>query len=164
MREETLCAELQGGFIPYYFRARRIMFSRAAKTCSLRPGSRYSFLINSIRRFSGIDLEKPCQELNFIDGHRQNPVSNEDESEIYIMEPATGRILCETQGSGKLEVDRAVQSAREAFSTWSVMSGMERGKVLRNAANIIRSRVKDLATVEVTDNGEIVFVSSCVYI
>lgn len=130
------------------------MFSRAAKTCSLRPGSRYSLLINSIRRFSGIDLEKPCQALNFIDGHRQNPVSNEDESEIYIMEPATGRILCETQGSGKLEVDRAVQSARDAFSTWSVMSGMERGKVLRNAANIIRSRVKDLATVEVTDNGK----------
>ena len=30
---------------------------------------------------------------------------------------------------------------------------MERGKILREAATIIRSRVKDLATVEVTDNG-----------
>lgn len=89
-----------------------------------------------------------------MNGHRVNPVSNEDESEIYIMQPATGQIICETQGSGKLEVDRAVQSARDAFNSWSVMSGMERGKILREAAKIIRTRVKDLATVEVTDTGK----------
>lgn len=130
------------------------MLARVANTCALRSRSQYSLLIRSVRRLSGIDLSKPCLELNFVDGHRVTPASNEDESEIYIMEPATGKIRCETQGSGKLEVDRAVQSAREAFSSWSVMSGMERGKILREAAKIIRARVKDLATVEVTDNGK----------
>ncbi|CAH3041066.1 unnamed protein product [Porites lobata] len=130
------------------------MLSRIAKKCAGLPGNRYSFLFSSLRRYSGIDLEKPCQELNFIDGRRQNPVSSEGEHEIYIMEPATGRILCETHGSGKPEVDRAVQSAKDAFNSWSAMSGMERGKILREAATIIRSRVKDLATVEVTDNGK----------
>ena len=133
------------------------MLSRIAKKCAGLPGNRYSFLFSSLRRYSGIDLEKPCQELNFIDGRRQNPVSSEGEHEIYIMEPATGRILCETHGSGKPEVDRAVQSAKDAFNSWSAMSGMERGKVLREAATIIRSRVKDLATVEVTDNGRLLY-------
>ena len=137
------------------------MLSRVASKSAVRRGSRFSLLINSVRRLSGIDLEKPCQELNFINGNRVNPASNEDESEIYIMEPATGRILCETQGSGRLEVDRAVQSARQAFNVWSVMSGMERGKILREAAKIIRARVKDLATVEVTDNGKESYENSC---
>lgn len=137
------------------------MLSRVASKSAVRRGSRFSLLINSVRRLSGVDLEKPCQELNFINGNRVYPASNEDESEIYIMEPATGRILCETQGSGRLEVDRAVQSARQAFNLWSVMSGMERGKVLRGAAKIIRVRVKDLATVEVTDNGKESYENSC---
>lgn len=137
------------------------MLSRVASKSAVRRGSRFSLLINSVRRLSGVDLEKPCQELNFINGNRVYPASNEDESEIYIMEPATGRILCETQGSGRLEVDRAVQSARQAFNLWSVMSGMERGKVLREAAKIIRVRVKDLATVEVTDNGKESYENSC---
>lgn len=132
------------------------MLSLVAKKFPTFPSGRFSFLISAVRRLSGIDLSKPCQELNFIDGHRINPVSNEDENGIYIMEPATGKILCETQGSGKPEVDRAVESARKAFNSWSVISGMERGKVLREAAKVIRARVNDLAAVEVTDNGKMV--------
>ena len=131
------------------------MFSIFSPSFAVRTRSRVAFLVSSFRRLSGIDLNKPCQELNFIDGHRVNPASNEDESEIYIVEPATGRILCETQGSGKPEVDRAVRSAKKAFNSWSAMSGMERGKVLREAARIIRAKLKELATIEVTDNGKI---------
>lgn len=130
------------------------MLSLVAKKFPTFPSGRFSFLMSAVRRLSGIDLSKPCQELNFIDGHRINPVSNEDENGIYIMEPATGKILCETQGSGKPEVDRAVESARKAFNSWSVISGMERGKVLREAAKVIRARANDLAAVEVTDNGK----------
>ncbi|XP_068724238.1 4-trimethylaminobutyraldehyde dehydrogenase A-like [Montipora capricornis] len=130
------------------------MFSILSPSFAVRTRSRVAFLVSSFRRLSGIDLNKPCQELNFIDGHRVNPASNEEESEIYIVEPATGRILCETQGSGKPEVDRAVRSAKKAFNSWSAMSGMERGKVLREAARIIRAKLKELATVEVTDNGK----------
>lgn len=113
----------------------------------------FSFLVCAIRKFSGID-NKTCQALNFIDGRRVEPASNEDEGKICIMEPASGKILCETQGSGKPEVDKAVQSARKALISWSAMSGMERGKILREAAKIIRARVNELATVEVADNGK----------
>lgn len=131
------------------------MISRVANTSALRSRGRFSLLLSSLRRLSSTNVEQSCKPLNYIDGHRINPVSEENESDIYVMEPATGNIICQTPGSGKPEVDRAVESAKEAFSSWSKMSGMERGKILREAAKIIRSRVKDLATVEVMDTGRI---------
>lgn len=127
------------------------MISQVSRTPLLRNG-RYPFL-SSFRNLSS-NVGQPCQPLNYINGHRINPVSEEEEGDIYVTEPATGKIICQTQGSGKQEVDRAVSSAKEAFSSWSKMSGMERGKILREAAKIIRSRVKDLATVEVMDTGK----------
>ena len=130
-----------------------IMLSKVTKNFPACHFRQFSFLVCAIRKFSGID-NKTCQALNFIDGRRVEPASNEDEGKICIMEPASGKILCETQGSGKPEVDKAIQSARKAFTSWSAMSGMERGKVLREAAKIIRARVNELATVEVTDNGK----------
>lgn len=130
-----------------------IMLSKVTKNFPACHFRQFSFLVCAIRKFSGIDI-KTCQALNFIDGRRVEPASNEDEGKICIMEPASGKILCETQGSGKPEVDKAVQSARKAFTSWSAMSGMERGKILREAAKIIRARVNELATVEVADNGK----------
>lgn len=131
------------------------MISRVVYTPSLRCRSRFSPLLSSLRRLSVSNEEQPCLPLNYINGHRINPVSEEDESDIFVIEPATGQIICQTQGSGKPEVNRAVASAKKAFSSWSKMSGMERGKILREAAKIIRSRVKELATVEVMDTGKI---------
>ena len=131
------------------------MISRVAYTSVFRFKSRFSPLVSSLQRLSSTNADQPCKPLNYIDGHRINPVSEEDESDIYVIEPSTGNIICHTQGSGKPEVDRAVASAKEAFSSWSKMSGMERGKILREAAKIIRSRVKELATLEVMDNGRI---------
>lgn len=127
------------------------MISQVSRTPLLRNG-RYPSL-SSLRNLSS-NVGQPCQPLNYINGHRINPVSEEEEGDIYVTEPATGKIICQTQGSGKQEVDRAVSSAKEAFSSWSKMSGMERGKILREAAKIIRRRVKDLATVEVMDTGK----------
>ena len=129
------------------------MISQVSRTPLLRNG-RYPSL-SSLRNLSS-NVGQPCQPLNYINGHRINPVSEEEEGDIYVTEPATGKIICQTQGSGKQEVDRAVSSAKEAFSSWSKMSGMERGKILREAAKIIRSRVKDLGTVEVMDTGRMI--------
>ena len=129
------------------------MISQVSRTPLLRNG-RYPFL-SSLRNLSS-NVGQPCQPLNYINGHRINPVNREEEGDIYVTEPATGKIICQTQGSGKQEVDSAVSSAKEAFSSWSKMSGMERGKILREAAKIIRSRVKDLATVEVMDTGRMI--------
>lgn len=39
---------------------------------------------------------------------------------------------------GKEEVDEAIQSAHEAYKKWSEMAGMERARVMLEAARIIR--------------------------
>lgn len=55
-----------------------------------------------------------------------------------LFETCPGRVLCKVPCSGEKEVDLAVQSAKAAFKIWSQMSGMERCRVMLEAARIIR--------------------------
>lgn len=55
-----------------------------------------------------------------------------------LFEMCPGRVLCKVPCSGEKEVDLAVQSAKAAFKIWSQMSGMERCRVMLEAARIIR--------------------------
>lgn len=51
---------------------------------------------------------------------------------------SAGRVLCQMFPCGKEEVDEAIQSAHEAYKKWSEMAGMERARVMLEAARIIR--------------------------
>lgn len=51
---------------------------------------------------------------------------------------SAGRVLCQMFSCGKEEVDEAIQSAHEAYKKWSEMAGMERARVMLEAARIIR--------------------------
>lgn len=96
---------------------------------------------------------QPCQQLNFVDGHRCDPCTEEGPGSLFITDPATGHVLCETKGSGNEEVHRAVVSSKQAFKAWSSMSGTERGRILHTASRIVRDRRTEIAKLEVTDNG-----------
>lgn len=50
----------------------------------------------------------------------------------------TGRVIATFTCSGEKEVNLAVQDAKAAFKIWRKKSGMERGRVLLEAARIIR--------------------------
>jgi len=57
--------------------------------------------------------------------------------------------------AGKAEVDAAVKAARKAYtSTWSKMSGKERGKYLYRIARIMQERAREFAVLETLDNGK----------
>ena len=112
-------------------------------------------LSSHIYRATSESKEKWSEPLNFVDGKRVDPCSQDESGSFFVVEPASGKILCEAKSSGKDEVDRAVRSAREAFDGWSEKSGLERGKILRKAADIIRKRLNDIATVETIDSGRI---------
>ena len=56
---------------------------------------------------------------------------------VYI-KCLSGTVLCHTRSSSEEDVDSAVQSARTAYCQWSQTSGMERGKLLYEAARIVR--------------------------
>jgi len=68
--------------------------------------------------------------------------------------PATGEVICAVQVAGQRDVDEAVASAANGFESWSRMSGAERGRILGEAARILRSRNDELARLEVIDTGK----------
>lgn len=68
--------------------------------------------------------------------------------------PATGEPICAVQVAGTDDVEDAVRSAEEGFARWSAMSGAERGRILAEAARILRSRNDDIARIEVADTGK----------
>ncbi|KAM4642725.1 4-trimethylaminobutyraldehyde dehydrogenase isoform 1-T2 [Discoglossus pictus] len=93
--------------------------------------------------------------LNYRGGSRTEPVDTVGQEQAY--EPCTGRVIATFKCSGEKEVDQAIKSAKSAFQIWSKKSGMERGRVMLEAARIIRERIEDIATMEVINNGKSIF-------
>jgi len=68
--------------------------------------------------------------------------------------PATGEVLGYVTAAGGSQVDAAVRAARQAQAGWGAMPGAERARVLRRAADILRSRNQELAELETRDTGK----------
>ncbi|XP_041981069.1 aldehyde dehydrogenase, mitochondrial [Aricia agestis] len=71
--------------------------------------------------------------------------------------PATGEVITEVQQSGKADIDRAVQAAKEAFkfgSPWRRMDASQRGRLLNKLADLIERDRAYLASLETLDNGK----------
>ena len=68
--------------------------------------------------------------------------------------PATGEVLGRIRVSGADEVAQAVEAATRAQPAWAAMTGTERGRILRRAADILRSRNGELARLETLDTGK----------
>ncbi|KAJ8015076.1 hypothetical protein DPEC_G00022370 [Dallia pectoralis] len=90
--------------------------------------------------------------LNFWGGYRVKPKEGTRAEPVY--EPATGRKLCDMLPCGKEEVDQSIQSAHAGFLKWSKMAGMERARVMLEAARLIRERRDSIAKLEVINNGK----------
>ena len=67
--------------------------------------------------------------------------------------PATGEVLARIAVSGPAEVDQAVAAASRAQPAWAALTGAQRGRVLRRAADLLRSRNAELARTETLDTG-----------
>lgn len=88
---------------------------------------------------------------NYIDGNWQDPASGEY---IENMDPSRGTVYSLIPDSGKTDVDRAAQAARNAFPKWSASSVQERSAVLMRIAKGIEQRLEELAHAESRDNGK----------
>ncbi len=81
----------------------------------------------------------------FVAGNKHFPTIN----------PATEEVLSRVALAGQAEVDAAVKAARKAYTTtWSKMSGKERGKYLFRIARIMQERAREFAVLETLDNGK----------
>ncbi|MHB8475342.1 MAG: betaine-aldehyde dehydrogenase [Steroidobacteraceae bacterium] len=68
--------------------------------------------------------------------------------------PATGEILGYVTAAGPSQVNAAVRAAQKAQAGWGAMTGAERARVLRRAADVLRSRNQELAELETRDTGK----------
>jgi betaine-aldehyde dehydrogenase len=74
--------------------------------------------------------------------------------QIASINPANGEVVGVVNVAGSVQVNAAVAAASRAQPAWAQMSGVERGRVLRRAAELLRSRNDELAELETRDTGK----------
>ncbi len=70
------------------------------------------------------------------------------------LNPATGEVLAEIRVDGPAEVAACVTRASAAQRHWATLTGAERGRILRRAAELLRARNDELAELETRDTGK----------
>ncbi len=79
---------------------------------------------------------------------------NDGAARFTNLNPATGALLCEVEVAQEAEVAQAIASAQAGQQLWAALSGAERGRILLRAAQLLRERNRELAELEVRDNGK----------
>ena len=88
---------------------------------------------------------------HFIDGAY---VEDTDGEVIDVIYPATGKVIAQVHAATPAIVAQALDAATRAQKEWAAMSGTERGRILRRAADIMRARNRDLSVLETYDTGK----------
>ena len=73
---------------------------------------------------------------------------------IDVIYPATGEVIARLHSATPEIVNQALNSAKTAQTEWAALSGTERGRVLRRAADIMRDRNRELSILETHDTGK----------
>jgi betaine-aldehyde dehydrogenase len=90
----------------------------------------------------------------FVDGEWADAL---DGKRFDVFDPATGEVVATVPDAQPADVDRAVEAARRLFddgSWWPGVTERERGRILLNAAEIVRREQRRLAELETTDSGK----------
>lgn len=87
-------------------------------------------------------------------GDSRQEASNGDRFDI--LNPATEDVIATAAAAGAVDVDRAVDAARQALETglWARMTPADRSRRIWALADLIESRADDIAELEVLDNGK----------
>jgi aldehyde dehydrogenase (NAD+) len=74
---------------------------------------------------------------------------------LPVEDPSTGAEVGRIARGGAAEIDAAVRAARRACEgAWGRLAAAERGRLLADAARLVRSRAEDLAALEAMDVGK----------
>ena len=80
----------------------------------------------------------------YIDGQWQDAA---DGRTIAVYNPATGKEIGRVAHAGIAELDLALAAAHKGFETWRDMPPIERAKIMRRAAALMRERAADIGAV-----------------
>lgn len=77
-----------------------------------------------------------------------------DGKKYEVINPATGETIETISTGGQAETESAIISAEQAFKTWKNVPGVERGKYLAKAVELMRDRSEELAETITKENGK----------
>jgi len=89
--------------------------------------------------------------LNYIDGAFEAPCCDQ-----YLdnYDPSIGKVYSLIPDSDARDVNKAVDAATRAFTTWSILPAQERSNILQKLADLIDRDLDKLALAESIDNGK----------
>lgn len=73
---------------------------------------------------------------------------------IDVVNPATGEKIGTVPHASKGDLDRALEAAEKGFKVWRKVSAFDRSKLMRKAADILRSRADDIARLLTMEQGK----------
>ncbi|GAB0119718.1 betaine-aldehyde dehydrogenase [Acidisoma sp. 7E03] len=105
---------------------------------------------SSMSHASGAAAPSP-RLANWIDGAYRPDAKAET---FVTRNPATGAVLAEVEIADAAALEAAILAARRGQKAWARMTGMERGRILRRVAELLRARNDALAALETQDTGK----------
>ncbi len=98
--------------------------------------------------------EPASADLHLAEGSRPRVTPPAAGERFASLNPATGEVLGYVVAAGAAQVNAAVLAAQRGQRIWSAMTGAERARILRRAADLLRSRNLPLAQLESRDTGK----------
>jgi betaine-aldehyde dehydrogenase len=95
-------------------------------------------------------LTLPKQRTCYYGGAWHAPLSGRM---VRTINPGTGESLGDVADGGAADVDAAVAAARDAFKEWRNVLPLERARMLRRIAAVLRDHAQELAMIDAADGG-----------
>jgi succinate-semialdehyde dehydrogenase/glutarate-semialdehyde dehydrogenase len=89
---------------------------------------------------------------HYIDGNWVKPSGAKKQD---VMNPANSKPIGELGHVSKGDLDKALAAADKGFKTWRRVSAFERGKILRKAGDLLRTRADEIAKVLTQEQGKV---------
>lgn len=87
----------------------------------------------------------------FIDGQWQDAA---DGRSLAVFNPATGKEIGRVAHAGKADLDKALAAAQKGFEAWRDLTAIERNKIMRKAAGLLRERAGEIAPLLTQEQGK----------
>jgi betaine-aldehyde dehydrogenase len=97
-----------------------------------------------------LDIVLPSRRALFYGGQWHAPVQG---GAVVVRSPSTGEELGEAPEATGADVERAVVAGRRGFEEWRRVTPLERARVLRECAVIIRQHAAELALLDAANGG-----------
>ena len=73
---------------------------------------------------------------------------------LAVVNPAHGKEIGRVAHAGRADLDRALAAAQKGFDVWRAVPAVERGKIMRKAAVLLRERAPQIAALMTQEQGK----------